>query len=554
MVKDFTDATGIKVQWDIMEEGYLRQKLLMEHQSKTGVYDVLMIDAFNLAEYSPSGVALPLKPFLDNKTLTPSWFDYQDLSAAFRNGVGAYNGTIYSVPIAGETRFLGYRKDLFDKYGKKAPQTLDEMLALAKFFNGKEPGLYGIAMRAQRGIQFASGWMTLMYSLGGEFLDQKTWKPTCNTPGTISSLKYYIELLKNAPPDVGVYTHEEAISAFMAGKTAMWFDATAIAPWILDPKKSSVYDKVAFAPPPAGPAGDFGVMAGWGIGISSDVDVKHQNAAWAFITWMTGKAIVGLFLGFYALLCFFPFFWMILTSLKERVDVINPAVWTFKPILDNYIDVFTKRNLPLNLLNSVIVVSITVSASVLLGTMAAYGFARFEFKKKESLAFWILSLRMLPPMAVVISFFILGRMLRVLDKQLYLSVIYMSFNIPFAIWMMRGYIEDIPKELEESAWLDGCSRMRGLFSVVVPLVSPGLIATAIFCVIQSWNEFTLAFFLTSFRAKTVPTIVTEFLSVTGVLWGEMSAVGVVAILPILIFAFLIQKQLIRGMTFGAMKE
>lgn len=290
MVKDFTDATGIKVQWDIMEEGYLRQKLLMEHQSKTGVYHVLMIDAFNLAEYSPSGVALALKPFLDNKTLTPSWFDYQDLSAAFRNGVGAYNGTIYSVPIAGETRFLGYRKDLFDKYGKKAPKTLDEMLALAKFFKGKEPGLYGIAMRAQRGIQFASGWMTLMYSLGGEFLDQKTWKPTCNTPGTISSLKYYIELLKNAPPDVGVYTHEEAISAFMAGKTAMWFDATAIAPWILDPKKSTIYDKVAFAPPPAGPAGDFGVMAGWGIGISSDVDVKHQNAAWAFITWMTGKA------------------------------------------------------------------------------------------------------------------------------------------------------------------------------------------------------------------------------------------------------------------------
>ena len=267
-----------------------------------------------------------------------------------------------------------------------------------------------------------------------------------------------------------------------------------------------------------------------------------------------GKTVVGLLMGFYALLCFFPFFWMILTSLKERVDVINPAVWTFKPILDNYIDVFTKRNLPLNLLNSVIVVSTTVAASVLLGTMAAYGFARFEFKKKESLAFWILSLRMLPPMAVVISFFILGRMLRLLDKQLYLSVIYMSFNIPFAIWMMRGYIEEIPKELEESAWLDGCSRMRGLFSVVVPLVSPGLIATAIFCVIQSWNEFTLAFFLTSFRAKTVPTIVTEFLSVTGVLWGEMSAVGVVAILPILIFAFLIQKQLIRGMTFGAMKE
>ncbi len=289
MEKDFTNATGIKVRWDIMEEGLLRQKLLMEHQSKTGTYDALMIDAFNLAEYSPSGVAQSLKPFIDNKTLTPSWYDYEDISSAFRNGVGAYNGTVYGIPIDGETRFLGYRKDLFAKYGKQPPKTLDEMLQLAKFFNGKEPGLYGIAMRAQRGIHFASGWMTLMYSLGGGFLDQKTWQPICNTPGTIYSLKYYVDLLKNAPPDVGVYTHEEAISAFMAGKTAMWLDATAIAPWILDPSKSKISDKVAFAPPPAGPAGNFGALAGWSLGISSDSSKKQQEAAWAFIVWMTSK-------------------------------------------------------------------------------------------------------------------------------------------------------------------------------------------------------------------------------------------------------------------------
>lgn len=289
MEKDFTKATGIKVRWDIMEEGLLRQKLLLEHQSKTGTYDVLMIDAFNLAEYSPSGVAASLKPFIDNASLTPSWYDYDDISSAFRNGVGAYKGTIYGIPIDGETRFLGYRTDLFKKYGKQPPKTLDEMLQLAKFFNGKEPGLYGIAMRAQRGIHFASGWMTLMYSLGGDFLDQKTWKPLCNSPGTVSSLKYYVELLKNAPPDVGVYTHEEAISAFMAGKTAMWLDATAIAPWILDPSKSKVSDKVAFVPAPSGPAGDFSALAGWSLGISSDVSKKQQEAAWAFVVWMTGK-------------------------------------------------------------------------------------------------------------------------------------------------------------------------------------------------------------------------------------------------------------------------
>ena len=255
----------------------------------------------------------------------------------------------------------------------------------------------------------------------------------------------------------------------------------------------------------------------------------------------------------FTLFCVFPFFWMFLTSIKARVDVIDPSVWVFKPTFENYKNVFEKRNLLFNIKNSLIVVSGSTTISLLLGTLAAYGFARFRFKRKENLAFWILSLRMLPPMAVVISFFVLGRLLRLLDTHVYLIIIYLSFNIPFTIWMMRGFIEDIPLEIEEAAWIDGCSRMKGFFKVIFPLISPGLIATAIFCIIQSWNEFSLAFFLTTFNAKTVPTIVTAFLSVTGVLWGEMAAVGVVAIAPIVLFAFLVQKNLVRGLTFGAVK-
>jgi len=263
--------------------------------------------------------------------------------------------------------------------------------------------------------------------------------------------------------------------------------------------------------------------------------------------------IITVLLAVFTVFCILPFFWMLLTSLKQRVDVTDPSVWIFVPTMQNYIDVFQKRNLLLNIMNSIIVVGGTTAISLFVGTLAAYGFARFKFKRKEDIAFWILSLRMLPPMAVVISFFILGRMLRMLDKHIYLIIIYLSFNVPFTIWMMRGFIEDIPLEIEESAWLEGCSRLEGFAKVVFPLVAPGLIATAIFCIIQSWNEFTLAFFLTSFNAKTVPTIVTSFLSVTGVLWGEMAAVGIIAITPIIIFAFLIQKHLIRGMTFGALK-
>jgi len=204
--------------------------------------------------------------------------------------------------------------------------------------------------------------------------------------------------------------------------------------------------------------------------------------------------------------------------------------------------------------NSTIVVSLTTLISLALGTLAAYGLARFQFPRREDIAFWILSLRMLPPMAVVIPFFLLGRFIGLLDTHILLIIVDLSFNIPFTVWMMRGFIEEIPQEVEEAAWIDGCSRIQGLFRVVFPLILPGIAATAIFCVIQSWNEFALAFFLTSFNARTVPTTVTFFLSVLGVIWGEMAAVGVVATAPVLLFALLVQKYLVRGLTLGALKS
>ncbi|HHV61943.1 MAG TPA: sugar ABC transporter substrate-binding protein [Firmicutes bacterium] len=289
MTAEFTKLTGIKVRWDVMEEGYLRNKLLIEHQGKTGVYDVLLIDAFSLSEYAPAGVAIDLQPFLQNKELTPSWYDYADIMPAYRDGIGRYKGVIYGIPVAGETRYVGYRKDLFKKYGKEPPKTMDEFLELAKFFNGREPKLYGIAMRAQKGIHFSSGFMTTMYNNGGQILDQKTWKVLIDSPKTVKAFKYHIELLKQGPPDIGVYTHEEAVSAFTSGRTAMWFDSTALTPWILDPTKSAVADKVGFVPPPKGEGGAYGALAGWDVGISSDINQKRREAAWAFIVWMTSK-------------------------------------------------------------------------------------------------------------------------------------------------------------------------------------------------------------------------------------------------------------------------
>lgn len=249
----------------------------------------------------------------------------------------------------------------------------------------------------------------------------------------------------------------------------------------------------------------------------------------------------------------FPFYWMVTTSIKIRIDTIDPEKWIFEPTFDNYRIVFEKRNFALYLRNSLVTVASTTLVSLALALPAAYGFARFRFKKKEDIAFAILSLRMLPAMCVVIPFFLLGRFTGLLDTSLLLIIVYMSFNIPFAIWMLRGFIEDLPVELEEAAWVDGCTLTQGLTRVVLPLIVPGLAATAIFIVIQSWNEFALALFLTSFQARTLPTMATMFLSVSGIVWGEMAAVGVMTTLPVLVFSLIIQKYLIRGLTFGALK-
>lgn len=291
MEKEFTDLTGIKVVWDIVEETNLKNKQLLDVQG-AGSYDVMMVDAFWMSEYASKNVLDPIEPYSTDAAKTPAWFDYEDIMPAYRNGIAGANGVNYGIPTAGETRFIAYRTDLFEKYEKQPPKTMDEYLELAKFFNGKEEGLYGVSMRAQRGIHFASGWMSLMYNFGGGFLDQPSIAAgapvvTCATPETVASLEFYVDLLRQAPPDVGTYTHEEALGAFLAGKTAMWLDATALANQITDPSTSSVADKVAFVPTPTGPAGDGAALAGWNLAISQKS--KNKDAAWAFIAFMASR-------------------------------------------------------------------------------------------------------------------------------------------------------------------------------------------------------------------------------------------------------------------------
>jgi multiple sugar transport system permease protein len=248
----------------------------------------------------------------------------------------------------------------------------------------------------------------------------------------------------------------------------------------------------------------------------------------------------------------FPFLWMVRVSFLNKVGIFDPLNIKAVMTLDNYRNIIDS-GIGKYFANSFIIAVLSTAISLVLGCFAAYGFARYNWKKREDRAFWVLSQKFLPAMAVVIPYFTMAAAFKLLDTQMLLVICYTTFNIPFTIWMMRGFIEDLPKELEEAAFVDGCSRLDSIRHIVFPLILPGLVATSIFCIINSWNEFVFANFLTTVNAKTVPTSVMMYLSVSGVKWGEMAATGVLAVLPVMIFAICVQKHMVRGLTFGSVK-
>jgi len=253
------------------------------------------------------------------------------------------------------------------------------------------------------------------------------------------------------------------------------------------------------------------------------------------------------------LISLFPFLWTVATSLKTRIQINTyPPVFLFKPVLTNYYDVFLRSNFLKNLLDSTVVAVGTVALSVFIGTLAAFGVARFNAGGR-SFSFSVLSMRMLPPIAVVIPLYVLMRRFGLLDRHEALIVSYTTFNLPFVIWIMVGFFKDIPRELEEAAMIDGCALWQVFWKVSLPLAKPGLVAVAILCLIFSWNEFLFALVLTGVNVKTVPVAVAEYVTDREIFWGQMSAVGILASLPVLIFAIFVQKHLARGLTLGALK-
>jgi multiple sugar transport system permease protein len=258
------------------------------------------------------------------------------------------------------------------------------------------------------------------------------------------------------------------------------------------------------------------------------------------------------------LITLFPIYWIAANSFKYDIDIFSvPPQWVpANPTLKHYDAAFVQRPFLTYALNSLIVAVSTTIVSVVFGTLAGYALARFQYpgKWRYQISFWILSTRMMPPIVTIIPLYIAFNYLGMLNTKPAVIVAYTAFNLPFATWMMKSYFQDLPVELEEAAMVDGDTRWGAFLRIALPLARPGLAATSIFCLIISWNEFLLALVLTlTDRSQTLPIGIAGRVTQYTTYWGEISAAGFTACIPIMLFAFIVQKHLVRGLSFGAVK-
>ncbi len=250
----------------------------------------------------------------------------------------------------------------------------------------------------------------------------------------------------------------------------------------------------------------------------------------------------------------FPLYWLFGTGFKARSEIMlfPPHYIAEEPTVAAFKESFEKDLFP-GIYNSTIVAVVSTFIAIFLGTLAAYAFERFKFRGRDNLAFWILSMRMLPPIAIAIPFFLLMQKLQLLDTVIALILMHTMFNLPIAVWLMRSFIRDVPTDVEQASLVDGYSRMRSFLKITLPLIRPGIVVTSIFCFIFSWNEFLFALILTRQKAVTMPVALWGLQGVWGTEWHRIGAISLIIFIPVLIGYIFIQKYLVRGLTFGAIK-
>jgi ABC-type glycerol-3-phosphate transport system permease component len=250
-----------------------------------------------------------------------------------------------------------------------------------------------------------------------------------------------------------------------------------------------------------------------------------------------------------------PLLWVLGLSLKTRPQVFSdPPLFLWWPTLENYYDVLTRANFLKAFANTLIVSACAVGLSLGVGVPAAYAFARFPFKGSGFMFFTLLVMRMLPPIAVLVPMYVLFSKIGLTTTHLSVVLAYSTFALPLVVWIMRGFFEDLPAELEESAWIDGASRFTAFWRVVLPLARPGMVAASILCLQLAWNDFLFAAVLTNNATQTLPVLMAGFSGGdSGVDWGGMTASGMLVILPVVLFSFAAQRHLVTGLSTGAVK-
>ncbi len=247
-----------------------------------------------------------------------------------------------------------------------------------------------------------------------------------------------------------------------------------------------------------------------------------------------------------------PFAWLVVMSFKTSSDIFIPKFF-FRPTLDNYRALLTPEFMG-SFLNSAITSVVSTALGLLFGVPGAYALARAPHGRSQGISMLILVSRMAPPIAFTIPYFLLYRRIGLLDTRTGLILIYLTFNLSLVIWLMRGFFEAIPREIEEAAWMDGASLWKTFVVIVLPLCGPALITTAILCFLYSWNDFFFALILTRSHASTAPVQVVNFMNYEGWQWGKIAAGGTLIMLPVLAFSLLMRRFLVSGMTAGAVKQ
>jgi len=251
----------------------------------------------------------------------------------------------------------------------------------------------------------------------------------------------------------------------------------------------------------------------------------------------------------------FPFYWTFVTSIKPELELYSSTVtyWPNDVNFGSYNKLFSEFNFLKPMFNSFLVASITTLVTLLVSTLAAYAFTRYEFKGKKIFMVLFLTNNMFPTVLLLIPLYSIMRNANLLYNPISLVIAYATFTIPFSIWMLTGYLKDLPSSLEEAAMIDGANRAIAFIKIILPVLTPSIIATGIYIFIQSWNEYTFAVLFTNESSRTIPVTLKNLVGQLGVQWDLLTAGGIITIIPVCIMFFFAQKRLIEGMTSGSVK-